>query len=108
MISYTAYEEAIKNEPNDKEFKKFNKRCFIYRGILIDYNYDVPDAEADDFDPYFDEGYTRLLLGDVPLVDYVRPHVVLDYKNDIEKYKEDIIKYIDSIVDSKINDESDD
>ena len=105
MISYTAYEEAIKNEPNDKEFKKFNSRVFIYRGILIDYNYDVPDAEADEFDPYYDEGYVRLLLGDVPLVDYVRPHVVLDFKNDIEKYKDDIIKYIDSIVDSKANDD---
>lgn len=119
MISYTAYEEAIKNEPNDKEFKKFNKRCFIYRGILIDYNFDVPDAETDEaqalrhpsddeFDPYYDEGYSRLLLGDVPLVDYVRPHIVLNFKNDIEKYKDDIIKYIDNIIESKANDESDD
>lgn len=105
MISYTAYEEAIKNEPNDKEFKKFNS-IFIYRGILIDYNYDVPDAESDEFDPYFDEGYVRMVGNKI---DYIRPHVVLDYKNDIEKYKDDIINFIDSkidsIVDSKVNDD---
>lgn len=103
MISYTAYEEAIKNEPNDKEFKKFNSHVFIYRGILIDYNYD--EYESDEFDPYFDEGYVRMVGNKI---DYIRPHVVLPFKNDIEKYKDDIIKYIDSIVDSKINDDSDD
>lgn len=104
MISYTAYEEAIKNEPNDKEFKKFNS-INIYRGILIDYNFDVPDAESDEFDPYFDEGYVRMVGNKI---DYIRPHVVLDYKNDIEKYKDDIIKYIDDKIESKINDDSDD
>lgn len=104
MISYTAYEEAIKNEPNDKEFKKFNS-INIYRGILIDYNYDVPDAESDEFDPYFDEGYVRMVDNKI---DYIRPHVVLPFKNDIEKYKDDIIKYIDDKIESKINDDSDD
>lgn len=104
MISYTAYEEAIKNEPNDKEFKKFNS-INIYRGILIDYNYDVPDAKSDEFDPYFDEGYVRMVGNKI---DYIRPHVVLPFKNDIEKYKDDIIKYIDDKIESKINDDSDD
>lgn len=104
MISYTAYEEAIKNEPNDKEFKKFNS-INIYRGILIDYNYDVSDAESDEFDPYFDEGYVRMVGNKI---DYIRPHVVLTFKNDIEKYKDDIIKYIDNKIESKINDDSDD
>lgn len=104
MISYEQYKQAIENEPNDKEFKKFNS-INIYRGILIDYNFDVSDAESDEFDPYFDEGYVRMVGNKI---DYIRPHVVLDYKNDIEKYKDDIIKYIDSIVDSKVNDDSDD
>lgn len=102
MITYTDYVEAIKNEPNDKEFKKFNSRVYIYRGILIDYNFDEPDAETDEFDPYFDEGYTRM-VGDK--IDYIRPHVVLTFKNDIEKYKDDILKYIDDIIESKANDD---
>lgn len=93
MITYEEYENIIKTEPNDKEFKQFNHRVYIYRGILIDYNYDVPDATNDVFEPYFDEGYVRM-VGDK--IDYIRPHVVLDFKNDVQKYKLDIIKYIDS------------
>ena len=93
MITYEEYENIIKTEPNDKEFKLFNHRVYIYRGILIDYNYDVPDATNDVFEPYFNEGYVRM-VGDK--IDYIRPHVVLDFKNDVQKYKDDIIKYIDS------------
>lgn len=93
MIIYEEYENIIKTEPNDKEFKQFNHRVYIYRGILIDYNYDVSDATNDIFDPYFDEGYVRM-VGDK--IDYIRPHVVLDFKNDVQKYKDEIIKYIDS------------
>lgn len=96
MITYEQYKQDIENEPKDKEFKKFNERCFIYRGILIDYNFE--EYESDEFDPYFDEGYVRMVGNKI---DYIRPHVVLDFKNDIEKYKDEIIKYIDSIVDSK-------
>lgn len=97
MITYEEYENIIKTEPNDKEFKLFNHRVYIYRGILIDYNYDVPDATNDVFEPYFDEGYVRM-VGDK--IDYIRPHVVLDFKNDVQKYKDDIIKFIDSKCDS--------
>ena len=93
MITYEEYENIIKTEPNDKEFKLFNHRVYIYRGVLVDYNYDVPDATNDVFEPYFDEGYVRM-VGDK--IDYIRPHVVLDFKNDVQKYKDDIIKYIDS------------
>lgn len=92
MITYEEYENIIKTEPNDKEFKLFNHRVYIYRGILIDYNYDVPDATNDVFEPYFDEGYVRMVGNKI---DYIRPHVVLDFKNDVQKYKDDIIKYID-------------
>lgn len=96
MITYEEYENIIKTEPNDKEFKQFNHRVYIYRGILIDYNYDVSDATNDIFDPYFDEGYVRM-VGDK--IDYIRPHVVLDFKNDVQKYKDEIIKYIDNKID---------
>lgn len=104
MITHEQYKQAIENEPKDKEFKKFNS-INIYRGILIDYNYDVPDAESDEFDPYFDEGYVRMVGNKI---DYIRPHVVLSFKNDIEKYKDDIIKYIDDKIESKANEDSDD
>lgn len=97
MITYKEYKEAIVNEPNDKEFKPFNSRVYIYRGVLVDYNYDVPDAITDVFEPYFDEGYVRM-VGDK--IDYIRPHITLDFKNDVQKYKDDIIKYIDSKYDS--------
>lgn len=66
---------------------------FIYN---IDYNYDVPDATNDVFDPYFDEGYVRM-VGDK--IDYIRPHIVLDFKNDVQKYKDEIIKFIDNKID---------
>lgn len=104
MITYEQYKQAIENESKDKEFKKFNSRIYIYRGILIDYNYDVPDAEADEFDPYFDEGYVRMVGNKI---DYIRPHVVLDFKNDIEKYKNDIIDFINDKIESKIDSEDD-
>lgn len=99
MITYEQYKQAIENEPKDKEFKKFNERVYIYRGILIDYNYDVSDAINDEFDPYFDEGYVRMVGNKI---DYIRPHVVLDFKNDIEKYKDDIIKYINDKIKNKM------
>jgi len=96
MITIEEYKNIIKTEPNDKEFKQFNHRVYIYRGILIDYNYDVPDATNDTFEPYFDEGYVRMVG---KKIDYIRPHVVLDFKNDVQKYKDDIIKYIDDKID---------
>ena len=82
MLTIEDYKKIIKTEPNDKEFKKFNKRVYIYRGILVDYNFDVPDAETDEFDPYFDEGYVRMVGNKI---DYIRPHIVLDFKNDVQK-----------------------
>jgi hypothetical protein len=97
MITIEEYKNIVKTEPNDKEFKPFNHRVYIYRGILIDYNYDVPDVTHDTFEPYFDEGYVRM-VGDK--IDYIRPHVVLDFKNDVQKYKDEIIKFIDSKRDS--------
>ena len=93
MITIEEFKNIVKTEPNDKEFKKFNKRVYIYRGVLVDYNYDVSDATNDIFDPYFDEGYVRM-VGDK--IDYIRPHIVLDFKNDVQKYKDEIIKYIDN------------
>lgn len=93
MITIDEYKNIIKTEPSDKEFKLFNHRVYVYRGVLVDYNYDVPDATNDVFEPYFDEGYVRM-VGDK--IDYIRPHIVLDFKNDVQKYKDEIIKFIDS------------
>ena len=92
MITIEEYKNIVKTEPNDKEFKPFNHRVYIYRGVLVDYNYDVLDATNDVFDPYFDEGYVRMVGNKI---DYIRPHVVLDFKNDVQKYKDEIIKFID-------------
>lgn len=94
MITYEQYKQAIENEPKDKEFKKLDEECFIYRGIIIDFNFKV-EEEVDEeikIDELFNEGYVRM-VGDK--IDYVRPHITLDYDYQIEKYKDEIIKYID-------------
>lgn len=105
MITYEQYKQAIENEPKDKEFKKLNDECFIYRGIIIDWNFmtrtlncswNFKTKEEDDeeikIDELFNEGYVRMVGNKI---DYVRPHITFSYDYQIEKYKDDIIKYID-------------
>lgn len=95
MITYEQYKQAIENEPKDKEFKKLNDECFIYRGIIIDFNFKVEeedDEEKPDLDELFNEGYVRKVGNKF---DYVRPHITFSYDYQIEKYKDEIIKYID-------------
>lgn len=96
MNTIEQYNQARLNEPKDKEFKKFNRYVYIYRGILIDYNFtseDIPEKEEiPNFDELFNEGYNRF-VGDK--VDYIRPHITLDFDYQIEKYKDDIINFID-------------
>ena len=99
MITFEEYKKFIELEPNDKEFKLFNHRVYIYRGILIDYNYklkDIPeDEEKPNFEELFNEGYVRMVG---KKIDYIRPHITLDFDYQIQKYKDDIIKFIDSKV----------
>lgn len=107
MITYEQYKQAIENEPKDKEFKKLDEECFIYRGIIIDYNFktkEEDEEEKPDFDELFNEGYVRKIGNKF---DYVRPHITLNYDYQIEKYKDDIIEYINDKIDSK-NDSEDD
>lgn len=105
MITYEQYKQAIENEPKDKEFIKFNKRCFIYRGVIIDYNYslsqeEIPEyEEKPDFEELFNEGYVRMVGNKI---DYVRPHITFSYDYQIEKYKDDIIKFIDNKISHSI------
>lgn len=101
MITYEQYKQAIENEPKDKEFKKLDDECFIYRGIIIDFNFktkEEDDEEKPDFDELFNEGYVRKVGNKF---DYVRPHITFSYDYQIEKYKDDIIDFIDSKIDSE-------
>lgn len=91
MLNFNEYKIMVETEQADKEFKPLNN-YYIYRGVIIDYNYDYSDCESDDFDPFYQKGYTRL-VGDK--VDYVHNALILNYKNDTQKYKADIINFID-------------
>lgn len=102
MITYEQYKQAIENEPKDKEFKKLDKECFIYRGIIIDWNFMSKEEEDDEeikIEELFNEGYVRM-VGDK--IDYVRPHITFSYNYQIEKYKDEIIKYIDNKISHSI------
>ena len=95
MITYEQYKQAIENEPKDKEFKKLDEEYFIYRGIIIDYNFKTKEENEEEeikIEELFNEGYVRKVGNKF---DYVRPHITFSYNYQIEKYKDEIIKYID-------------
>ena len=94
MLNFNEYKIMVKAEQEDKEFKPTPfGNYYIYRGFIVDYNYDYSDCVSDDFDPFYQKGYTRLIGNDK--VDYVHNALILNYKNDIQKYKLDIINFID-------------
>ena len=91
MLNFKEYKSIVKAEQEDKDFKPFN-HCYIYRGFIIDYNYDYSDIESDKFEPFYQKELVRIVGNKV---DYRRNVLILNYKNDIQKYKLDIINFID-------------
>lgn len=86
---------------DDSSFIKLDNGTYKYKNWIIDYQYSEPYHENDitdeeDFEPYMDEGYTRILGNEK--YDYVPNVCYVNFKKDIEKYKDLIIKHIDNYI----------
>ena len=74
-----------------------NKVYYTYRQFVIVIKFDGEediDESSDTFEPFYKPPYYQI-IGKFEQIQYDRPLILLDYKNDIIKYKNEIIKYID-------------
>lgn len=102
MLDYTELQEYINDLKHYEGFKtlqKYKDKFYVYKGIIIDSNWkDVDDAESDEFEPFYNAGYTRQIgLGSDAKYDYMPNVLVVEFEKDIKKFKDDIIKYIDKL-----------
>ena len=97
---YDKYYESLINNTEFKEHKsKAGTPYYTYKQFIIDVNFDVGEEDetcvSDTFEPFYKPPYYQI-IGKFEQVQYDRPLILLDYKNDIIKYKDEIIKYIDN------------
>ena len=93
------YKYDLEHYEGFKTLQKYKNKFYVYKGIIIDskwHDEDLKDEISDDFDPFYNKGYTRQLgKGSDATYDYVPDFILLNYEKDIENFKDDIIKYID-------------
>lgn len=95
---YDKYYESLINNTEFEEHKGKNGIYYTYRQFIIVIKFDVGEEDetcvSDTFEPFYKPPYYQI-IGKFEQVQYDRPLILLDYKNDIIKYKNEIIKYID-------------
>lgn len=107
---YNNYMESLFN---NTEFKKHQSKTgtpyYTYKQFVIDVKFDVGEEDetciSDTFEPFYKHPQNQYIGGQSPIakgflnniqeIQYDRPLILLDYKNDLIKYKNEIIKYID-------------
>lgn len=102
---YDKYYESLINNTEFKEHKsKAGTSYYTYKQFIIDVQYDVGEEDetcvSDTFEPFYKHPQVQIIgnLNDknnIQQIQYDRPLILLDYKNDLIKYKNEIIKYID-------------
>lgn len=110
---YDKYYESLINNTEFKEHKsKAGTPYYTYKQFIIDVQYDVGEEDetcvSDTFEPFYKHLQVQIIgnlndkehssldpQGDIQQIQYDRPLILLDYKNDLIKYKNEIIKYID-------------
>lgn len=110
---YDKYYESLINNTEFKEHKsKAGTPYYTYKQFIIDVQYDVGEEDetcvSDTFEPFYKHPQVQIIgkelssldpqgnnLNDIQQIQYDRPLILLDYKNDLIKYKNEIIKYID-------------
>lgn len=88
------YKTLINNDKFEEHKTENNKFYYTYRQFIIDIKFEDIDESSDIFEPFYKPPYYQI-IGKFEQVQYDRPLILLDYKNDIIKYKNEIIKYID-------------
>lgn len=92
---YDKYYESLINNDRFEEHKNNNGSIYYtYKQFIIDNQFEDEDESSDTFEPFYKPPYYQI-IGKFEQVQYDRPLILLDYKNDIIKYKNEIIKYID-------------
>ena len=96
---YNNYYKSLINNDEFKECKNNNgKVYYTYKQFVIDVKFDDEEDEtyiSDTFEPFYKPSFYQI-IGNINQIQYDRPVLLFDYKNDIIKYKNDIIKYIDN------------
>lgn len=103
--SGSEYNNYIESLFNNTEFKEHQSKAgtpyYTYKQFIIDVQYDVGEEDetcvSDIFEPFYKHPQNQYVgnLNNIEQIQYDRPLILLDYKNDIIKYKNEIIKYID-------------
>lgn len=95
------YDKYINTLINNDKFEEHKTETgtsyYTYRQFIIVIKFDGEediDESSDTFEPFYKPPYYQI-IGKFEQVQYDRPLILLDYKNDIIKYKNEIIKYID-------------
>lgn len=91
------YKTLINNDKFEEHKNEDNSTYYTYRQFIIVIKFDEEDIDesSDTFEPFYKPPYYQI-IGKFEQVQYDRPLILLDYKNDIIKYKNEIIKYIDN------------
>lgn len=91
------YKTLINNDKFEEHKTENNKVYYTYRQFIIVIKFDGEEdiyESSDAFEPFYKPSYYQI-IGNYEQIQYDRPVILLDYKNDIIKYKNEIIKYID-------------
>ena len=92
------YKTLINNDRFEEHKNKDNSTYYTYRQFVIVIKFDGEEdinESSETFEPFYKPPYYQI-IGKFEQVQYDRPLILLDYKNDIIKYKNEIVKYIDN------------
>ena len=108
---YNNYYKKLINNDKFEEHKNNKKQSFLdpqgdngttyytYKQFIIDVKFDLGEENktciSDSFEPFYKPPFYQI-IGNIKQIQYDRPLLLFDYKNDIIKYKDEIIKYIDN------------
>lgn len=91
---YNNYYKTLINNDKFEEHESKNGTYYTYKQFIIVIKFEDIDETSDIFEPFYKPPYCQI-IGKFEQIQYDRPLILLDYKNDIIKYKNEIIKYID-------------
>lgn len=103
---YDKYYESLINNDRFEEHKNNNgSTYYTYKQFIIDVKIDIGEGSetciSDSFEPFYKPPFYQIITksndNTIKQIQYDRPLLLFDYKNDIIKYKNEIIKYINSL-----------
>lgn len=95
------YKTLINNDKFEEHKNNNNKVYYTYKQFIIDVKFDIGEEDetctSETFEPFYKPPFYQIIgFSNNLKVQYDRPLILLDYKNDLIKYKNDIIKYINN------------